>query len=93
MLETKLIILVVCGLASHILLDLIKIKREGKITNLKKYFKDQPYQTALSVIGCIAGYIVLESLNELTLGTAYALGAGSNVVAEKLGQKNLDKVV
>lgn len=93
MLEIKLGILILCGLVNHVLIDVIKLKRCGKDASIVSYFRSQPYQTALSVVGCVAGFIVLESINELTMGTAYALGFGANVVAEKLGQKDINKVL
>jgi len=92
-LEIEKIVLVVCGLLTHVLLDLVKLKRDGKPVSFWQYLKDQPYQTALSVIGCVAGYIVLNSIGELTLMTAYGLGTMSNLVAEKLGQKDINKVL
>lgn len=94
MVEFKLVLMVILGLLTHTLLHLAEIKtKEGVILTPVAYFKRFPFQTLLSLIGCIVGYIILDSYNELTLGMAYALGTYSNVVAEKLGQANLNKVL
>lgn len=92
--ELKLILMVILGLLTHTLLHLAEIKtKEGIILEPLEYFNRFPIQTLLSLIGCIVGYIILSSYNELSLGMAYALGTYSNVIAEKLGQVNLNKVL
>ena len=94
MVDTKFALLVVCGFFTHLLLDLIKIKREeGCMVSPLSYVKRFPYQTTLCVIGCVVGYVILDAANELTLATSYGLGMASNMVAEKIGQTGVNKAL
>lgn len=87
------VLMLILGLLSHTLSDLINIKnKEGVFLTLFEYFLREPYQHILSTVTCIAGFILLKQSGELTLLSCYTLGLASNVFMEKLTQGYLDKL-
>lgn len=87
------ILMVILGLLTHFLKDLIRIKQEeGAPPNIIKYWKDNPYQTLLSIVGALSGYFALLETGQLTALTAFGIGYMANSVADVLGKRALNKI-
>lgn len=88
----SLIIMVVGGLLTHFLKDIIRIKKESGFITLKQYWAKHPYQTALAIIGAIVGFIALSSTGQLTPITAFGVGYMANSVADTIGKRSIDRI-
>lgn len=87
------IIMVVLGLLTHFLKDLIRIKQENGVPpNIIEYWKANPYQTLLCVVGACAGYFALLETGQLTALTAFGIGYMANSVADVIGKRALNKI-
>lgn len=87
------ILMIVLGLMTHFLKDLIRIKNEtGSPPNLIKYWKDNPYQTLLSIVSGAAGYFALMETGQLTALTAFGIGYMANSVADVLGKRAISGI-
>lgn len=87
------ILMLILGLATHFLKEMLRIKKEtGKVPNILQYWKDNPYQTLLCLIGAAAGYFALLETAQLTALTAFGIGYMANSVADVLGKRSLDKL-
>lgn len=80
------------GLASHFLKDLIRLAAEGNMLTLRQYWLKNPYQTVLSIIGAIVGYVALGSSGQLTALTAFGAGYMANSVADLIGKRTTAKL-
>jgi hypothetical protein len=89
---TEMIVMGMCGLLTHFLKDLVRIRAERGFMNPKQYFVEYPYQTLLSIIGAVVGYIVLESTGQLNEATAFGAGYMSNSFSDIIGKRSLDKI-
>lgn len=82
------VLMVLCGLASHFLKDLVRIQKEsGKAPNAVKYFTHNPYHSLLCFIGSVVGYVVLVEMDELSSVTAFMAGYMSNSIADMIGKR------
>ena len=86
------VLMLLCGLASHFLKDLIRVKSEKGKISIKKYWMDNPYQNLLCVVGAVAGYVALESTGQLTVVTSFGVGYVANSVADMIGKRSLEKL-
>lgn len=86
------ITMAVCGLLTHFLKDVVRIRAEKDKISLHQYWTMYPYQTMLSVIGAIVGVVALQEMNQLTSLTAFGAGYMSNSVADIIGKRTGDKI-
>ena len=85
------ILMLVLGLLSHFLKDLIRIKAEtGQHISPIEYWTKYPYKTLFCIIGAIIGYVFLMESNQLTAFAAFGMGYISNSVADMLGKRSAD---
>lgn len=79
--------LVVLGVLLHFLKKVVEARKQEKTINLKKYWKDNPYNSAITIIGSIVGFLIfwrLGYMNDvLALGTGYA----GNSLADMFGDR------
>lgn len=81
-------IMLVLGLLTHFLADMMRIrKEEGRFITLRQYWAAYPLQTAICVIGGMVGLVALDSAGELTALNAFGLGYISNSIADKVGKR------
>lgn len=94
MIDALLILLmVICGTASHFLKDIIRIKHEqGRFVNFKEYWYDYPYQNLLYVVNVIAGVVITQSMDMLNPAMAFGIGVAANSFADGLGKRAVNKV-
>lgn len=78
------------GLATHFLVELLRIINDDGDTSLKYYLwgtRKHRLQTALSVIGALVGYAALAQSGDLSGITAFGVGYMSNTVPDVLGKR------
>jgi len=80
--------MVFLGFLTHhisILIDL-KIVKKKKVNLITWYIKKRPLKLLLSVIGSVAGYVVLDDLGYLNAATALTIGYLSDSIVDKIGK-------
>lgn len=87
-----LVLLLICGMASHFLKKVVEARANGEIITLRRYFADHPYQTVLSVVSGLVGFFALYGTAELTKVTAFGLGYMCNSVADVIGSRATKKL-
>lgn len=81
------------GLLTHFLKDMARIKAEtGALMHPGDYVAEFPVQTALALVGALAGLGALHTTGELTAVTAYGVGYMANSVADIIGKRSLDRL-
>lgn len=85
-------VMLVLGLATHFLVDVIALRKTDPSAGFKSYWTANPYQSALSIIGALVGYAVLDGMGELTLVTAYGVGYMANSVPDVIGKRTGGKL-
>lgn len=79
--------LVVLGIALHFLKKVVEARKQEKTLSLKAYWRDNPYNSAICVVGSIVGFLIfwrLGYMNDvLALGTGYA----GNSLADMFGDR------
>jgi hypothetical protein len=89
---TNPITMAICGLLTHFLKDLMRIRAEKDKISLYEYWVMYPYQTLLSLIGTVVGIVALEEMSQLSSLTAFGAGYMSNSVADVIGKRTGDKI-
>ena len=92
LLEPIVLLMAFLGLATHFLKAMMEIKLSKADITFSEYWKTKPYQSLLSVIGCIVGYISLDSMGQLTSLTAFGVGYMANSMADIIGSRTVKKV-
>jgi hypothetical protein len=82
-------VMVVVGLVSHFLKDIVRIRKEdGVMINPVEYFVKFPYQSVLAVLSAFSGTVIAYEMGELTMLTAFAVGYMANSVADTIGKRH-----
>jgi len=87
--------MLIYGMSSHFLKKLMQFRIEqgnGSTNCPSQYFRHYPYQSALSVIGALAGYATLSSTGELSLLTAFGVGYMADSAADAIGGRSMRKI-
>lgn len=80
--------MVLMGLLTHFLKDLIRLKMEtGRTMSPLEYFVEYPYQTMLCIVGACSGFIISWEAGELTLLSAYMIGYMSSSISDVIGKR------
>lgn len=85
-------VMLALGLLTHFLVDVIALRKADQSAGFREYWTANPYQSALSIVGAMAGYAVLHSAGELTLVTAYGVGYMANSVPDIIGKRTGGKL-
>lgn len=89
--EVIIVLLSVIGLAAHFAKKLWDIKKAtGQTISIKEYWLGNPYQSAFSVLMCMAGLLMLWGSAELTRTTAFMIGYVADSVSSAIKQRNLN---
>ncbi len=75
------VVALLLGIAVHILKKVMQLRQEDKTFHLRDYLMGWPYQTAVSVIMSIGGYIGLMATGELSGASAFLMGVTANSLA------------
>ena len=89
---TYLICMMLLGLAVHFIKVMMTIMKDGQPITPIAYWKDYPYQSALSLIGAVVGFVALKETGNLSLITAFGVGYMANSVADILGSRTQGKL-
>jgi len=80
----------VAGLLIHFMKDMIRISIETKKRPTPiQYWMGNPYQSLISVLGCVVGFIYLQDTAQLSASTAFIVGYMSNSVADMIGKRGI----
>ena len=88
----ELYLMTFLGLCSHYLKDIIRLRNEGQMMSLKQYWCKHPYQSLLTVVGAVVGFIALSSMEQLNPVTAFGIGYMANSVADTIGKRTVNKL-
>lgn len=81
------------GLIAHFLKELVREKAEtGIVTRFTSYWVKYPFQSGLSVIGAIAGFIVLREADQLSTIGAFGLGYAADSMADIMGKRGKTRI-
>ena len=81
------------GLMTHQIAILAEMSQaRGCTVWPQDYVKDRPYKFALAVIGAMVGYIILYELEQLTMLTAFGIGAAANDSIDRAGSMSVSKI-
>lgn len=88
-----LVLLLILGLASHLLKKVVAEVRAGnRDISIRSYWLENPYPTALGIVGAVTGFVLLYDTPELTKLTAWGLGYMCDSAAEMFGDRAMKKV-
>lgn len=88
-----LLSMLLLGLATHFIKAMMQIMKDGKPITPICYWRDYPYQSSLSLIGAVVGFVALRETGNLSLITAFGVGYMANSVADILGSRTQGKLV
>lgn len=78
------------GVLSHLLKEFIRIKKEeSSYIGFKTYFLSYPYQTALTVIGALVGFVILIETNQLSVINAFTIGYIADSIPDVIGKRSM----
>lgn len=78
---------VVLGVLLHFLTELKAKKDRGEAVSPKTYWTQNPYKTAISVLGSLVGYLILLDQGETTIFYYVMYGYISDEIPKLLGQR------
>lgn len=84
--------MLLAGMLAHFLKKVIEERRAGRLVTLKAYWLANPYATAFSVLGAVAGFVALAGTAELTKLTAFGLGYACDSAASMVGERGAKKL-
>jgi len=87
-----LLFLLLAGMAAHFLKHVIEERKAGHMVTLTSYWVENPYVTAFSIVGAVAGFIILYGYGELTQFSAFGLGYTCDSAAGVLGDRGSKKL-
>jgi len=76
-----------CGVAFHVLKELVTARKTEHSIGLKDYLLKYPYQMGLMVIGAIVLFVSLHEMGELSMLTAFMAGYMANSAGDILGDR------
>jgi hypothetical protein len=74
-------VMLVVGIACHILKKVVERRQADISFQLKDYLIGYPYQTAVSVLMAVGGYVGLHAMGDLTMSSAFLAGVTANSLA------------
>lgn len=84
------ILMCVCGLFTHFLKDMVRIKTEyGSVPSFKSYFSQNPVQTCICLISAFVSFVLVTEMNQMTLVTGYTIGYMANSLADVIGKRGV----
>lgn len=75
------VIALVLGYVVHILKKVIQQRQRNETFSLKDYINKWPYQTIVSLIMSLGGYLGLMAVGDLTAASAFLMGVTANSLA------------
>ncbi|MDR5887548.1 hypothetical protein [Vreelandella janggokensis] len=81
------LLLVLAGNATHILKKLIEVRQQGHDLTLFGFLRVRPYKSALSLVGSLAGYLLLADQGVTSLVAAFGVGYAADSMLEVVGAK------
>jgi len=88
-------VLAALGIALHFLKKVMEARNTTKTVNLKGYWKDNPYASAISILGTAVGFIIFWRLGYMNDVVAFGTGYMGNSLADMFGKRAealIDKV-
>jgi hypothetical protein len=80
--------MVILGFIAHFLKEMVRIQTETKtFISPLDYFLKYPYQTILGVIGCLAGMVLLNEMQEVSAINGFALGYMADSAVDIIGKR------
>ncbi len=82
------VILCVCGLALHVLKQLMESRLEdGTPVSLRDYFAGRPYATIASVVGSVVLFVIFREFDQLNVISAFSAGYVGNSAGDLFGNR------
>lgn len=69
------------GVATHILKKVMELHQQDEKFHLRDYLLAYPYQTAVTLLMSLGGYLGLAATAELSLSSAFLMGVTANSFA------------
>lgn len=84
--------LCICGLFLHFLKKMKAVHLEtGKIISFKRYYRGNPYTTLISVVSCIAAFLIFFATGQMNVALALATGYLSDSIVDAISKRAIDK--
>ncbi|MGM0825683.1 MAG: hypothetical protein ACQEUY_13300 [Pseudomonadota bacterium] len=75
------------GLLAHVLKKFLEVRQQVSTVTLHQYVMARPYKTALSIVGAVAGYLLIAEPSTPSLVAAFGVGYAADSMLEVVGAK------
>jgi hypothetical protein len=81
------LLLVLAGNATHTLKKLVEVRQQGHALSLLGFLRLRPYKSVLSLLGSMAGYLLLVDQGVTGLVAAFGVGYAADSMLEVVGAR------